>query len=382
MRYIVITLLLLSSTYIFAQELTSTQALENKNEFIGNSNRDSELAKTMIEAFKTNVALKKINLNNVVFVQGQERNYKRLFYILTNDYFLSVLKQLNLFEIQHHDKTPRLQVIGTPTSLKIKKANNQKMEDFANSVGADGIFLWDIFEYENKMQLLCKIIRVEDHEVLWSFQINEEDITLADKLKKEFKRQYKIPLKSYIVLGASFNISEHTYTKSNGTTSKVERSSALEGFSLLYTTSTLVSPKIQFGILYDYSSLVIKKFNISYHAFLVDVRLQLNEYIHPVYDLETGDIFLNRNRQIYTIGVAFGPLLTTSPNSEDNVASAMARIYFNGGITESLEFNLGILFNSNKTLVMKDDDIFTNNKITSDYMTYYMGIGYKFDIGE
>jgi len=386
MRYLYAVLLSVGLvTSLFAKEVTPSNANTSEKNFVGKYQANTELAKKMIESFKTNVALRNVKVENVILLQGQERTYSKPFYKIINDYFLSTIKKLHIFSIQYHDVMKRLKVVGTPTSLKITKVGSEKMDEIAQESGADAIFVWDIFNYQGKMQLLAKIIRVNDHEVLWSYQIDEEQITKSEALQKEFKRQYKIPIRSYLIVGANFGYQPHEYKKSSKTDPKLkpedQKSELIAELNLLYTSTTEGSPKLNFGVGYNYSQFMVSEFNVAYHSFLFDFRYQLNDYIEPIYDVQTGEVYLDRNRQLYMLGLSFGPMLITSPDAAYNKATGFVKLYFNAGFTEHLEYNMGVTWMPKTTIDIKNDGSYDNNYIDVNNLKFYLGVGYKFNVG-
>lgn len=373
---------LFSALYLFANNDVKQNNIELTNSFVGKTDTKIVLVRKMIDVLKRNVALKKVNVSNVVVFHGTERSYTRPFYKIANESLLLALKQLNVFNIQLNDTKARLQIIATPTSLKISKVSDQKMEEQAQFYGADAIFIWDIFEFEGKMTLLAKIVEVNTHTLKWSFQVNENQIQATESLQKDFKKQFKIPKHAYLIAQAGVVYSKHTYTAKNDIKTFKEDINWIGDLSLEYLTTSAINPLLNFGVVYNYESFIISDYSLSYHSILVDFRYQLNAYTPPIYDFETGKIFLDRNHPLYTIGVAFGPTLIYSTDARKNKVSGVLKVYFNTGITEDLEYNAGIVIRSNNDLSMKDNGSYKDNIMENNIFSLYMSVGYKFSIGK
>jgi len=378
MRYILI-IFIFNFVFLHADESVKNKIKTNIS-FVGTNDAKTKLAKDMIETIMTDRFLKKVQLKNVILFQGQERTYSRPFYKIINDNFLSTLQKLDIFKVQYQDKTPRLKIIGTPTSLKISKEKSQKMDDLAKASGSDGVFVWDIFEYDGNMQLLIRVIKVENHEVLWSYQLNEEELVKSETLKKEFKKQYIIPRKSDIIVSTNFSYNKSTYTKRTSSDSSTDSTNWLTEFNILYTTTSQISPAINFGLSYTYSTLTAGKFPLNYNSILIDFRFQLNDYVDPVYDLKTGEVFMNRNKQLFSIGLAFGPTIMNSTDSSSSQVYGTIKAYLNAGISHNLEFNIGLSLSRQKNLATRNDQSYKNNNITANRLTLYAGVGYKFNL--
>lgn len=385
----ILIIMFLVATYLYADDIVRKPieggidlngTVKTNSGFVGKPDTKMVLAKKMLDVLKRNVALKQVKIKSVVVFQGQERNYPRPFYKITNDYILLALKQLNSFDVRLNDQKPRLQIIGTPTSLKISKVTDQKMDELAQFYNADAIFVWDIFEFEGKMVLLAKIIKTSTHELLWTLQIDENQIETAEAMQKEFKRQYKIPKSSYVTVSAGTLYSSHTYTKKSAVATEKIKNHWLADMDMEYITTSSVNPQLNFGVLYNYQRFVISDYPESYHSFMVDFRYQLNDYIEPIYDLETGKVFIDRNRALYSVGVSFGPTLVRSKEAKKSKTSGTMKVYFHSGITEEMEYKIGVQFRSNDNLVMKDDGDFTKNTLKTSLLSFYMSVGYKFSV--
>lgn len=385
----ILIIMFLVATYLYADDIVRKPTeggidlngtVKTNSGFIGKPDTKMLLAKKMLDVLKRNVALKQVNIKSAVVFQGQERNYPRPFYKITNDYILLALKQLNNFDVRLNEQKPRLQIIGTPTSLKISKVTDQKMDELAQFYNADAIFVWDMFKFEGKMVLLAKIIKTSTHELLWTLQVDENQIETAEAMKKEFKRQYKIPKNSYISLSAGTLYSKHTYTKKSSTKTEVTNNHWLADMDFEYITTSSVDPQLNFGVLYNYQSFVISDYPESYHSVMVDFRYQLNDYVEPIYDLESGKVFIDRNRALYSVGVSFGPTLVRSTDAKKNKTSGTMKVYFHSGITEKMEYKVGVQFRANDNLAMKDNGDFTKNTLETSVLSFYMSVGYKFSI--
>ncbi len=335
--------LLLLFGFIYAEEFQEPKLnINNINgmDYVNTQDSSMEQAIGMVKNMVKDPKLRATaGVKSIVVIQGSHRTYSEPFYQLVAEEIISDLRRVENFSVNYFERSPKVIIEGSPTELKITRALQKKIDDIAKLASADGVFLWDLFEYEGQMHFVARIIKVEQNSIIWHYKTNEQFVKV-DKLLQAELVKYKVPQTSYIGVGFDTHYISGGYSrKSQVAGTDDQNANYLIGLDLLYSTQSVVSPIFRFGVGASYIGNFITDMPVSIMNFYADLRFQLNDYVPPIYDTATGEIIQYRNHQEWMLGFNIGQTIVTGDKRQ---AGWMYGVYGNLGISKTLEFNVGL----------------------------------------
>ena len=350
----------------------------NGMDFVDTQDTSMEQATGMIKGMIKDSKLRALTgIKSIVVLQGSNRTYSEPFYQLITEELIGDLRRLDNMKINYFERTPKVIIEGSPTKLKITRALQKKIDDVAKAASADGIFLWDLFEYEGEMHFIARIISAQTNTILWHYKTNEQFVKV-DKLLQAELVKYKIPQTSYIGFGMDTYYKSGGYERKAVTASSNQKANYLMGVDLLYSTQSVVSPKFRFGVGATYIGNFISTLPVGIINLYADFRFQLNDYVPPIYDTATGEIIQYRNHQEWMLGLSIGQAIVTGSKKQ---AGWVYSMYGNLGISKTLEFNIGLKGYLDAALEYENDGKYDKYEIPLGE-SFFMGVKYRTNFEE
>ncbi|KIM10976.1 MAG: hypothetical protein KU37_07630 [Sulfuricurvum sp. PC08-66] len=317
-------------------------------------------------------------IKSTVVIQGSSRSYSEPFYNMVTESIIGELNKIENIKINFIAHVPRVTIKGSPSSLNIARTSENDIEKIALKSEANTIFLWNLFEYNNQMNFIARIINTESKAIVWHYKVDKEFIK-NDKLLQAEIIKYSIPNDSYIAVGLGTYFGFVPYERTGVAAADTLTANWMLGYSALYSTQSTVSPKLRLGAGITYITSGAPSLAFSLLNLYVDVRYQINEFIPPLYDSSTGEILQRRNAQALMVGATFG---RTEAFADSQNAGGNYSLYANLGISPLIEVNMGIIGYLQGTLKYNTSATYTSTTVGLGLFNMFFNVNYKFNLEE
>jgi len=327
-----------------------------------------EDSQELVSLLKTNSKLHNLKFTNIVIAQENDKKLSSEFYTIINNELVDILSMSKHHNVKHTERKPYLNIIGTPTSLKISNDSKKKIRDIALMHNADAVFIWNLIDYNNNLYFTAKVIDVTTDKTLWTFQKDIRELHAEQKAMMHYSGSQEIPIQSSLIFSGNF---DYMVAKNN------INARTMIGLSAEYLTTTIENPMLSVGLLGGLSAAVTARHGVSTAQLLLDFRYQLNDYIAPLYDSATGDVLKIQNKTKYSIGTSFGASLITVETAKAQHVAFTSKLYFNVTYTESLESNIGLSYMPEHEFVLDNEP---SAKLGG--TNVFVSFGYKFNLNK
>jgi TolB-like protein len=368
---------------------------ENKFIYMANDVNKLEVAKDMVIHMAKDSKLRRLDVKDIVVVQGTYRTFPLAFNKLIEELLVNELSKNKFLKIHHFDRVPQIRVKGTPTSLKITKNNLKDIANIAENVGADAVLLWDIFNFEEHIYLTARMIRIYDNEVLWHYQNNE--ILLKKKIFQDSEvSKYKVQDRSSISIGATFMNNYTGFKRKLSTTG--ESAGASEellkwtgGLDISYYSNIADHPRLSFGMNYLLLSSIGSEIDMSVNHVFFNARLQLNKPVMPLIDEYTGKVLVERDQRKFMLGFGVGyaslgadgaeNFTDTNPFSSKTKPTFALKAFLDMQFIKRIEYQVGFIYYHDSTVPLSDTkNYYKDNDLNLDGINFFMSAKYKFNL--
>lgn len=325
-----------------------------------------EDSQELVGLLKTNSKLHNLKFTNIIVQQGNDKKLSSGFYTIINNEIVDILSMSKQHNVKHTERKPYLNIIGTPTSLKISNDSKKKIVDIAVMHNADAVFFWNLINYKNNLYFTAKVIDVASNKTLWAYQKDIKKLRVEQKEMMHYSGPLEIPLQSSMIFSGNF---DYIVAENN------IQAESMIGVSAEYLTTTRDNPLLSVGVIGGLSTAVVTATHgISIAQLLIDFRYQLNDYMPPLYDSATGDILKIQNRVSYSVGTSFGASLVSVETAKSQYVAPTSKLYFNATFTENFESNIGLSYMAKHKFELNE-----NPKVQLGGINIFVSIGYKFN---
>ncbi|MGA1824232.1 MAG: hypothetical protein ACMUIP_06155 [bacterium] len=339
-----------------------------------------EIADKMIERMVAKLHEKRLHKTTpkILIVQGETRTYDKKYYRILFDMIGAKIVNRKLFQVHIMPNSSVISVKSTPTHFKVTRPYQHEIEEMALEKGVNGILFWDLYQHENKTYLSAYLSTLEDHQILWKYQTDEAQIQREEKEREEL---VLIQPKDYSTLSLGLDYVYLTNgferTATSGNVNDNQSTKWMPGFHISGESQSILANRIFSSLSFGFHQ-TIEKPSVGLFQMTMNMKIQLNKYVPPLFDKYTGEMVAIRNRKKFLLGVSLGPALFLTSGSSYK-QTIIIKPHLSIGLSKNLGITFGTMHFLDQEIKYESSAAFVEQECEDPGTFIFMNLAYSFN---